>query len=81
MTKYLHFFSKGIFQVVHCFQAMNNILVLARENAGAELIHEKGGVPKLAQIINTEKNDEMILSAYRVLDELARDEQRVIKRL
>lgn len=58
---------------------MNNLLVLARENAGAELIYQKGGVPNLAQIINEEKNVEIILSAYRVLDELARDEQRVIR--
>lgn len=58
---------------------MNNLLVLARENAGAALILEKGGVEKLMNVILQEKNadEDLILAAQRVVDELARDEQRV----
>lgn len=57
---------------------MNNILVLARENAGAHLIWESDGVKKILEVINNDSNDsELILSGYRILDELARDEQRV----
>jgi len=57
---------------------MNNILVLAREHAGANLIWESDGVKKILEVINNDSNDsELVLSCYRILDELARDEQRV----
>jgi len=56
---------------------MNNLLVLARENAGAKLIIEKDGLSKILQIIETEKDPEMVLSAYRTMDQIANDETRV----
>lgn len=59
--------------------AMNNLLVLARENAGAVAIWKRDGVQKLMEVIQKTKGDdtEMRLATQRVLDELARDEKRV----
>lgn len=58
---------------------MNNLLVLARENAGAALILQRGGVEQLMKVILEEKNadEDLVLGAQRVVDELARDESRV----
>jgi len=62
---------------------MNNLLVLARENAGASLIWTSGGVPKILEVVREEcspgsQQEELAVAAQRVLDELARDEQRVL---
>ncbi|KAK9970971.1 hypothetical protein ABG768_026872 [Culter alburnus] len=47
-------------------KAANNLIVLAREDAGAERIFENNGVPLLVQLIDTGK-PEMILAAVRTL--------------
>uniref|UniRef100_A0A8C1FI27 Protein unc-45 homolog B n=2 Tax=Cyprinus carpio TaxID=7962 RepID=A0A8C1FI27_CYPCA len=46
--------------------AANNLIVLAREDAGAERIFQNNGVPLLVQLIDTGK-PEMILAAIRTL--------------
>uniref|UniRef100_A0A8C2B0R8 Protein unc-45 homolog B n=1 Tax=Cyprinus carpio TaxID=7962 RepID=A0A8C2B0R8_CYPCA len=47
-------------------KAANNLIVLAREDAGAERIFQNNGVPLLVQLIDTGK-PEMILAAIRTL--------------
>ena len=52
--------------------AMNNILVLARDTVGADLIIKDGVVAKLAGLIKQEKNSEIYLNAIRAIDELCK---------
>lgn len=47
-------------------QAANNLIVLGREEAGAERIFQNNGVNLLLQLIET-KNPELILAAVRTL--------------
>lgn len=47
-------------------QAANNLIVLARDDAGAERIFQNNGVPLLLNLIETGK-PEMILAAVRTL--------------
>uniref|UniRef100_A0AAY4CV14 Protein unc-45 homolog B n=1 Tax=Denticeps clupeoides TaxID=299321 RepID=A0AAY4CV14_9TELE len=47
-------------------KAANNLIVLAREDAGAERIFQNNGVPLLLQLIETGK-PEMVLAAVRTL--------------
>jgi len=53
--------------------AMNNLLVLARERAGAEEIFKQKGVFKIAQLVKVEKNDEVICIAIRIIGELCKN--------
>uniref|UniRef100_A0A672KW64 Protein unc-45 homolog B n=1 Tax=Sinocyclocheilus grahami TaxID=75366 RepID=A0A672KW64_SINGR len=52
-------------------KAANNLIVLAREDAGAERIFQNNGVPLLVQLIDTGKPD-MILAAIRTLSGMGR---------
>lgn len=53
--------------------AMNNLLVLARERAGAEIMFNEKVVPKLIKILKLEKNEEIIIIAIRIIAELCKD--------
>ncbi|XP_071581792.1 protein unc-45 homolog B-like [Temnothorax nylanderi] len=53
--------------------AMSNLLVLAYDEAGAEEIFKKEGVPKIAQLVKVEKNEEVICSAIRIVGELCKN--------
>lgn len=53
--------------------AMNNLLVLAQERAGAEEIFKEGGVPKIIRLLKLEKNEEVICSAIRIIGELCKN--------
>ncbi|XP_020282813.1 protein unc-45 homolog B [Pseudomyrmex gracilis] len=53
--------------------AMNNLLVLARERAGAEEIFKEGGVSKITKLLKLEKNEEIICSAIRIVGELCKN--------
>lgn len=53
--------------------AMNNLLVLALERAGAEEIFKNGSVSKIAQLVKVEKNEEVICSAIRIVGELCKN--------
>lgn len=54
--------------------AMNNLLVLTRERAGAEEIFKNEGVSKIKQFLKVEKkNDEVICSAIRIVGELCKN--------
>ncbi|XP_071644732.1 protein unc-45 homolog B-like [Temnothorax longispinosus] len=47
--------------------AMNDLLVLARDETGAAEIFKKEGVSKIAQLVKVEKNEEVICSAIRIV--------------
>ncbi|XP_063988231.1 protein unc-45 homolog B [Diachasmimorpha longicaudata] len=53
--------------------AMNNLLVLARESAGAEGMFKEGVIARILKLLKLEgKNDEIVVSAVRVVDELCK---------
>ncbi|KOC64160.1 Protein unc-45 like protein B [Habropoda laboriosa] len=53
--------------------AMNNLLVLARERAGAEIMYNDGIINKITQTLKLEKNEEIITIAIRIIAELCKD--------
>lgn len=53
--------------------AMNNLLVLARDRAGAEEIFKQNGVSKIIKLMKIEKNEEIICSAIRIIGELCKN--------
>ncbi|XP_071568470.1 protein unc-45 homolog B-like [Temnothorax nylanderi] len=53
--------------------AMNNLFVLARGNAGAEEILKKEGVHKLAQLVKAEENEKVICTAIRIVGTLCKN--------
>ncbi|KAL0130664.1 hypothetical protein PUN28_002351 [Cardiocondyla obscurior] len=50
--------------------AISNVLVLAREKAGAEEIFNIDGVSKITQLTKVENNDQIICTAIRIIAEL-----------
>ncbi|XP_071581877.1 protein unc-45 homolog B-like isoform X2 [Temnothorax nylanderi] len=50
--------------------ALNNLLVLASDQTGAEEIFKKEGVSKIVQLVKVEKNEGVICSAIRIVGEL-----------
>lgn len=61
----------------HCIlsfsQAANNIVVLAKEKAGAELILKENGIAKLLAAKKIEKNEEISLAVIRTFSELCKN--------
>lgn len=53
--------------------AMNNLLVLARERAGAEEIFKGEIISKITKLLKVENNEEVICSAIRIVGELCRN--------
>lgn len=53
--------------------AMNNLLVLARENAGAEVMYREGITQKLIKLFKLEKNDDLVIPAIRIIAELCKN--------
>ena len=53
--------------------AMNNLLVLARERAGAELMFKQGISMKIHNLLKSEKNEKIVVSAIRILGELCKE--------
>ncbi|XP_029718646.1 protein unc-45 homolog B isoform X1 [Aedes albopictus] len=51
-------------------QAMNNIVVLARESAGAEVMLKDGLVTRIGKLLKVEKNNDIIINAVRAIDEV-----------
>jgi len=50
----------------------DNLIVLSREKAGAELLFKEGVVPKISRLLKVEKNNKIRLSCIRVFGELAK---------
>ena len=53
-------------------KAADNLIVLAREKAGAELLFKDGVVAKIARLLKVEKDRKIRLSCIRVFGELAK---------
>lgn len=53
--------------------AMNNLLVLARERAGAEEIFKEGIISEITKLLKVEKNEEVICNAIRIVGELCKN--------
>lgn len=54
--------------------AMNNLLVLSRENAGAEIMFNEGIIGKILKLLKVERtNEEIIIAAIRVISELCKN--------
>uniref|UniRef100_A0A182WVC9 UNC-45/Cro1/She4 central domain-containing protein n=1 Tax=Anopheles quadriannulatus TaxID=34691 RepID=A0A182WVC9_ANOQN len=49
-------------------QAMSNIVVLAREPAGVEVMMKEGLVTRIGKLLKVEKNNEIITNAIRAID-------------
>jgi protein unc-45 len=50
--------------------AMSNLVVLAREKAGAEIMFREGVANYVSKLFKVEKNDELLISAIRVIDDI-----------
>ncbi|KAL1401172.1 hypothetical protein pipiens_000145, partial [Culex pipiens pipiens] len=51
-------------------QAMNNIVVLARETAGAEVMMKEGLVHQIGKLLKVEKNNDIVTNAIRAIDQV-----------
>uniref|UniRef100_A0A182T2Z1 UNC-45/Cro1/She4 central domain-containing protein n=1 Tax=Anopheles maculatus TaxID=74869 RepID=A0A182T2Z1_9DIPT len=49
-------------------QAMSNIVVLAREQAGVEVMMKEGVVTRIGKLLKVEKNSEIVTNAIRAID-------------
>ncbi|XP_018318631.1 protein unc-45 homolog B [Agrilus planipennis] len=52
--------------------AMSNLLVLARERIGSEMIIKAGVIQKIKQLLKVEKNRDIYLNGIRIIGELCR---------
>merc|ERR1711953_457826 len=52
----------------------DNLIVLAREKAGAKLLYKEGVVARIVRLMKVEKNVKIRLSCVRVIGELAKKE-------
>ncbi|VDP53075.1 unnamed protein product [Soboliphyme baturini] len=50
-------------------QAINNLIVLVREKAAAELVFEKDGAQQLLKVVSTDNDPEMVIAGLRVFVE------------
>merc|ERR1711953_422133 len=50
----------------------DNLIVLAREKAGAKLLYKEGVVARIVRLMKVEKNVKIRLSCVRVIGELAK---------
>lgn len=53
--------------------AMKNLLVLAREKVGAEVMYKNGIVHKISSLCKVEKNKDIFLNAIRIVGELCKN--------
>ncbi|KAJ1520262.1 hypothetical protein ONE63_004467 [Megalurothrips usitatus] len=53
--------------------ALNNMVVLARENSGSQVMFKEGVVSKIASLLKLEKNEQIFLGAVRVIGELCKE--------
>lgn len=50
--------------------AISNLMVLSREQAGAEVMFKEGAVTKIAKLLKVEKNSEIYINCIRIISEL-----------
>lgn len=54
-------------------QAVNNMIVLVREKNSADLMFQRGIIPKIMGLMKAEKNPEMITACVRIFGELCKN--------
>lgn len=59
--------------------ALNNLVVLAREKTGAEIMFREGIATYVAKLFKVEKNDELLISAIRVIDDICNKSLHYVK--
>ncbi|XP_043501307.1 protein unc-45 homolog B [Polistes fuscatus] len=53
--------------------AINNLLVLSRERAGADIMFNEGIASKIMKLLKLEKNEEIVTTAIRIVAELCKE--------
>lgn len=53
-------------------KAMGNLIVLAKETAGADIMIKNGVVQKIQQLLKVEKNQDIFINAVRVISQLCK---------
>ncbi|KAK6640668.1 hypothetical protein RUM44_012365 [Polyplax serrata] len=61
--------------------AFNNLLILAREKTGADIIWKENLTSKLTNIIKVEKNEAIVLTVIRIITELCKSDLSRLKKL
>ena len=57
----------------------DNLVVLARERAGAEMLHKEGAISRIAKLMKVETNQHIRLSLIRCIGEMSKKGQDVAK--
>lgn len=57
----------------------DNLVVLARERAGADVLYKEGAIPKIAKLMKVEKNQKIRLSIIRSIGELCKKSEEICK--
>ena len=60
-------------------KAADNLVVLAREKSGAELLYKEGAIPQIARLMKVEKNNHIRLSLIRCIGEMVKKGQETAK--
>ena len=60
-------------------KAADNLVVLAREKSGAEMLHKEGAVPQIARLMKVEQNVTIRLSLIRSIGEMCKKSQEIAK--
>ena len=60
-------------------QAANNLVVLARERSGADMLSKEGAIPQIGRLMKVEKNETIRLSLIRCIGELCKKTQDIAK--
>ena len=56
-------------------KAADNLVVLAREKSGAEMLVKEGAIPQIARLMKVEKNGPIRLSLIRCIGEMVKKSQ------
>ena len=57
----------------------DNLVVLAREKSGAEMLHKEGAVPQIARLMKVEQNITIRLSLIRSIGEMCKKSAEIAK--
>ena len=60
-------------------KAADNLVVLARERSGAEMLHKEGAVPQIARLMKVEQNVTIRLSLIRSIGEMCKKSQEIAR--
>ena len=57
----------------------DNLVVIAREKSGAEMLHKEGAIPQIARLMKVEQNVNIRLSLIRSIGEMCKKSQEIAK--